>query len=62
MIQWNPASELPANATYYFTYSSQKIKTISVWNHKYWKSLTNEIIDDITHWMPLPEDPKEEPV
>lgn len=58
MVNWTDFNKnKPKLATYYLTYNKQGIITISVWNHKYWKSLTNDIIEDITHFMTLPNPP-----
>jgi hypothetical protein len=59
MNNWIKVTDrLPENATYHLTYNNQMV-TISVWNHEYWKSLSGNIITDVTHWMPLPQSPTE---
>ena len=49
----------PTKSGYYLTFNNQFINTISIWNHKYFKSLSGTIVEDITHWMPLPPSPKQ---
>jgi hypothetical protein len=52
----NMLTAKPSKATYHLTHSKEGMTTISVWNHKEWRSLDNNIVT-ITHWMPLPETP-----
>ena len=51
--------ELPNGGTYFIAHTESGVVGELMFNGKQWFTMNNSLMFDVTHWMPLPEPPKE---
>lgn len=57
MTDWQPIETAPRDGTVIIVYAPGLFQT-AAWIDGYWTNACESWLDDVTHWMPLPEPPK----
>jgi hypothetical protein len=55
-MSWQPIETAPRDGTVILVYAPGLFQT-AAWVDGYWTTACENWLDDVTHWMPLPEPP-----
>jgi Protein of unknown function (DUF551). len=62
MMEWLPIETAPKDGTWVLVHTGEYTHPISAFWFKYnglayWRDYNLDVVDEITHWMPLPKPP-----